>query len=158
MNRLVYTVIFLALLGVSAWSVDYDGEKSELIETPYSVCIVPPQVDEAKQNGIVIVNVAQAKGLYDNNAHIYDARDKRHYLQKRIKGAEPVYFDVSKAQYIVINLPRDRKEPLLFYCYGESCANSYEAALAVRRLGYQNVYWFLNGFNEWETHKFPTAP
>ena len=54
------------------------------------------------------------------------------------------------------SLSDDRKIPnILFYCYGETCANSYEAALAVRKLGYKNVYWLLNGFGEWKEYKFP---
>lgn len=155
MLRLISSALLSALLASSLYGVEYEGEKSALIEARYNVCIIPPQVQEASSKGIKVVDISKAKSLYDKKCHIYDAREKRHYAKKRIKGAQPVYFDVSKAEYIVIHLPKDKEEPLLFYCYGESCANSYEAALAVRQLGYKNVYWFLNGFEEWEAKGYP---
>ncbi|PHM17562.1 MAG: hypothetical protein CJD30_05780 [Sulfuricurvum sp. PD_MW2] len=136
-------------------AVDYDGEKSMLVEAPYNMCVIPPQISEAQAQGINVVNTKKAKVLYEQNAVFFDAREKRHYAKERIKGAYPVYFDVSKAEYIVIQLPQDKKQPLVFYCYGESCANSYEAALAVRKLGYTNVNWLLNGFGEWKASRYP---
>lgn len=158
MLRQLSILILSGLLSSAAlYGVDYDGEKSIIFETVYDVCIIPPQIDEAISKGVNVVNIAQAKALYDQNALFFDAREKRHFVKEHIKGAFPVYFDVSKAEYIVIQLPRDKKQPLAFYCYGESCANSYEAALAVRKLGYQNVYWFINGFGDWKSAKYPVS-
>ncbi|MDD2838930.1 rhodanese-like domain-containing protein [Sulfuricurvum sp.] len=148
-------IIALVLSSAVLSGVDYDGEKSIMMEAPYNVCIIPPQVDEAAAQGITVVDAATAKKLYDHNALFFDAREKRHYVQEHIKGAYPVYFDISKAAYIVLQLPSDKKQDLVFYCYGESCANSYEAALAVRKLGYTHVYWFLNGFGEWKATGYP---
>lgn len=155
MTRLISSAFFAFFLVSSLYGVEYDGEKSILFETKYDVCIIPPQVDDAIAKGIKVVDVATAKKLLDEKAFFYDAREKRHYEKERIKGAYPVYFDVSKAEYIVIQLPKEKDEKLLFYCYGSTCANSYEAALAVRKLGYTNVYWLLNGFSEWKEHHYP---
>ena len=107
------------------------------------------------RKGVKVIDLKQARALHDQKAHFYDAREKRHFHKSRIKGARPVHFDVSKAEYMVIELPREKEQPLVFYCYGESCANSCEAALAVRKLGHKNVYWFLNGFNEWKEKGYP---
>ncbi len=153
----ISSVLLAMFLSVSLQGVEYDGEKSIMFETKYEVCIIPPQVDDAMAQGVKVVDVKTAKKLYDQKSHFYDAREKRHYVKEHIKGAYPVYFDVSKAQYIVIHLPKDKEENILFYCYGETCANSYEAALAVRKLGYKNVYWLLNGFSEWKEYKFPVT-
>lgn len=155
LRSLVSSFLLTASIYYPLSGVEYDGEKSFLFETKYDICIVPPQVNDAIAKGVKVVNLKKAKELHDRNAYFYDAREKRHYMKSRIKGAKPVYFDVSKAEYIVIELPKDKAEPLVFYCYGETCANSYEAALAVRNLGYKNVYWFLNGFNEWQAKKYP---
>lgn len=149
-------LIFAGVLSsVTLYAVDYDGEKSIMFETKYDVCMIPPQMDDAIAKGINVIDVAKAKVLYDKKALFFDAREKRHYIKEHIKGAFPVYFDVSKAEYIVLQLPVDKKQDLVFYCYGTSCANSYEAALAVRKLGYKNVYWFLNGFGEWKESGYP---
>ncbi|DAB38237.1 MAG: hypothetical protein A2023_07360 [Sulfuricurvum sp. GWF2_44_89] len=157
MLRLIFSALLTALLATSLSGVEYDGEKSIIFETKYDICIIPPQVSEATEKGIKVIDVKTAKKLYDQGTYFFDAREKRHFQKEHIKGAYPVYFDVSKAQYIVIQLPKDKEEKLLFYCYGETCANSYEAALAVRKLGYTNVYWLLNGFNEWKVKKYPIS-
>jgi rhodanese-related sulfurtransferase len=155
MLRVLSSILLVGLLSSSLSGVEYDGEKSIIFETKYDVCVIPPQVDDAIAKGVNVVDVATAKALYDQKCNFYDAREKRHYQKEHIKGAYPVYFDVSKAEYIVIQLPRDKDEKVLFYCYGETCANSYEAALAVRKLGYTHVYWLLNGFSEWKANKYP---
>jgi rhodanese-related sulfurtransferase len=150
------TALFL-LVAAPLFSVEYGGEKSFLLETPYKVCVIPPQVDEAKAKGIKVVSVKEAKALYDQEARFFDARDKRHYDKAHIKGAFLVQFDQSKANYLAVELPKAKDEPVVFYCYGESCANSYEAALAVREQGYTNVYWLLNGFGDWQEHHYPVT-
>ncbi|MBV5321405.1 MAG: rhodanese-like domain-containing protein [Sulfuricurvum sp.] len=151
-------LVLAGLLSSSAlYGVDYDGEKSIMFETTYEVCVIPPQVDDAMAQGIKVIDTVKAKALYDKKAVFFDAREKRHFAKEHIKGAYPVYFDVSKAEYIVLQLPTDKKQELVFYCYGETCANSYEAALAVRKLGYQNVYWFLNGFGDWKAAGYPVS-
>jgi rhodanese-related sulfurtransferase len=148
--------LFAGILSlVPLYGVEYDGEKSYMVETKYDICLVAPQVDEAIAKGVKVIDVEKAKSLHDQNAYFYDAREKRHYLKQHINGANQVYFDLSKAEYIAAKLPTDKDEALVFYCYGESCANSYEAALAVRKLGYKNVYWLINGFQEWKEKGYP---
>jgi len=153
--KLPILILFGLLSSSTLYSVDYDGEKSTLTEIPYTMCVIPPQISEAKAQGINVVNTRKAKALYDQNALFFDAREKRHYAKEHIKGAYPVYFDESKAQYVALQLPSDKKQPLVFYCYGESCANSYEAALSVRKLGYKNINWLLNGYAKWKTAGYP---
>lgn len=153
---LTITTLFFILLTPSG-AVEYGGEKSFLLEAPYQVCVVPPQVDEAKAKGIEVIGAAEAKALYDNGASFFDARALRHYEKARIPGAHHVRFDQSKARYVAVELPQAKDLPIVFYCYGESCANSYEAALAVRQNGYTKVYWFLNGFGKWEAQHYPVA-
>ncbi|HZF71101.1 rhodanese-like domain-containing protein [Sulfuricurvum sp.] len=155
MLRNFHSILLAGLLLSPLYAVDYDGEKETIFETPYNVCVIPPQIDEAIAKGIQVVDEKAAKALYDQKAYFYDAREKRHYMKEHIKGAYPVYFDVSKAEYIVIQLPKDKDEKLVFYCYGETCANSYEAALSVRKLGYKNIYWLLDGFAPWKAAKYP---
>jgi rhodanese-related sulfurtransferase len=150
------TLVFTGIMSlVPIYGVEYDGEKSYMIETKYDICLVAPEVTEAAAKGVKVIDVKKAKNLHDQKAYFYDAREKRHYTKEHIKGAHQVYFDRSKAEYVAAKLPTDRDEALVFYCYGESCANSYEVALAVRKLGYKNVYWLINGFKEWKEKEYP---
>jgi len=156
MKKLLYSLLLLSLSGGSAlWGVEYGGEKSYLYEIPYKVCPVAPLPEEAKKEGIQITTTKEADKLFKAGAYFYDARRKAHYEQGHVKGAYPVLFDVSKARYTVLNLPKGEKTPLVFYCYGETCANSYEAALAVRHFGYTNVYWYAAGYAAWQKAGLP---
>lgn len=151
----ICTLIVLAGLSSSSFAVDYGGEKSYLVEIPYKVCTVAPLPQEALDKGIKIVNTAEAKKLFDEGAFFYDARRKTHYEAARIENARAVVFDASKAQYTVLSLPQNKEKKLVFYCYGESCANSYEAALAVHDYGYKNIYWYAHGFEGWQKAQYP---
>lgn len=154
----IFSAVVSTLLlagAVSLHAVEYGGEKSYMIEIPYTACIVPPQIDDAMAKGVKVVSVKEAKKLYDEKAVFFDTRAKRHYEMERIKGAHPVFFDVSKASYVALQLPDDHDAAIVFYCYGESCADAYEVALATRNAGYTNVNWLLNGFPEWRANGFP---
>jgi rhodanese-related sulfurtransferase len=153
----VMLTTFLLLVAAPLQGIEYGGEKSYLLETPYKVCVIPPQVEEAKARGITVVSVNEAKALYDQKARFFDAREQRHYKKSHIRGAYPVRFDQSKANWLAVELPKAKDEAIVFYCYGESCANSYEAALAVREQGYTNVYWLLNGFGAWKKQHYPVT-
>jgi len=146
----------LLSIGGMLYAVEYGGERTYLSEIPYKVCPVAPLPKEAKEKGIIIASIDKAVTLYKEGAFFYDARRKAHYDEGHIKGAKPVLFDVSKASYTVLDLPKDDKTPLVFYCYGVTCANSYEAALAVKEYGYKNVYWFSVGYAAWQEKNQPT--
>lgn len=156
MFKKMYLPVLAVLLSIAPVSgVEYDGEKSYMMDVKYDICLIAPQEKEAARNGIKIIGAKQAKALHARKAFFYDAREERHYNKQHIKGAKHIVFDRSKAQYMAIDLPKDKEESLVFYCYGESCASSYEAALAVKKQGYKNVYWMLNGFTEWKNKKYP---
>lgn len=157
LTRTFCKVLTLGVLSIYSplAAVEYGGEKSYLLEIPYEVCIVAPLPSEAIEKGITPVSTHEAKKLFDAGAHFYDARREAHFKEGRVKGAKPVVFDASKAQYTVLSLPKDKEAKLIFYCYGESCANSYEAALAVRKYGYKNIYWYADGFNDWHRSGYP---
>jgi rhodanese-related sulfurtransferase len=156
-QKTLYKTLTLGMLGISSalLAVDYGGEKSYLFEIPYEVCIVAPLPEEALKQGINPVSTLEAKKLFNEGAYFYDARREAHFKQARIKDAKPVVFDSSKAQYTVLSLPQNKQAKLVFYCYGESCASSYEAALAVRKYGYKNIYWYSDGFNDWNRKGHP---
>ncbi len=157
MPAILHTIGILLMIGMTqtVLAVEYEGEKSYLVEIPYKVCTIAPLPEEALKKGIVIVTTQKAKALFDNDALFYDARRKAHFQKGHIKGAKEVIFDASKAQYTIIELPQNKSQAIVFYCYGETCANSYEAALAVKEFGYQNVYWYSAGYDGWAKNGYP---
>ncbi|MBV8565909.1 MAG: sulfurtransferase [Methylobacteriaceae bacterium] len=48
--------------------------------------------------------------------------------------------------------------PLVFYCLGVNCWQSYNAALRAIHLGYRNVLWYRGGLEAWSKAGLPTQP
>jgi rhodanese-related sulfurtransferase len=49
----------------------------------------------------------------------------------------------------------DKSAPALFYCNGVKCGRSAKAAKISIDCGYNQVYWFRGGIEEWRQKKFP---
>lgn len=157
MSAISRTIGIFLVIGMTQTvsAVDYEGEKSYLVEIPYKVCTIAPLPEDALKKGIVVISTQKAKALFDDDALFYDARRKTHFQKGHIKGAKEIVFDASKAQYTIIELPQNKSQTMVFYCYGETCANSYEAALAVKEFGYKNVYWYSAGYDGWAKKGYP---
>jgi PQQ-dependent catabolism-associated CXXCW motif protein len=50
-----------------------------------------------------------------------------------------------------------RDRPLVFYCMGTPCWESYNAALRAIVMGYSRVYWYRGGVQAWVEAKLPVA-
>jgi len=49
----------------------------------------------------------------------------------------------------------DRDRSMVFYCNGEKCGRSKRALKIARQCGYQQLYWFRGGFEEWRKKDYP---
>jgi rhodanese-related sulfurtransferase len=52
------------------------------------------------------------------------------------------------------NIP-SKKSAALFYCNGVKCGRSAKAVKIALSCGYNNVYWFRGGFEEWLAKGYP---
>lgn len=48
-----------------------------------------------------------------------------------------------------------KKAPVLFYCNGVKCGRSVNSSRVALKCGYNNIYWFRGGFEEWKNKKLP---
>lgn len=48
-----------------------------------------------------------------------------------------------------------KKAPVLFYCNGVKCGRSVKSSKIALECGYDNIYWFRGGFEEWKDKDFP---
>ena len=53
------------------------------------------------------------------------------------------------AQLLEKDTGGDKAYPVVFYCQGPQCWESYNAALRARDAGYSNVYWYRGGLEAW---------
>lgn len=56
-------------------------------------------------------------------------------------------------------LTNGRKDfPIVFFCQGVACWESYNAVLRAWNAGYRNVYWYRGGLQAWQQAGFPMMP
>lgn len=49
-----------------------------------------------------------------------------------------------------------KNSPALFYCNGVKCGRSVVAINVALKCGYDNIYWFRGGFEEWQEKGYPS--
>ena len=52
----------------------------------------------------------------------------------------------------------DTNRPLVFFCQGASCWESYNAVLRANAAGYANIFWYRGGLGAWAEAAYPTSP
>lgn len=108
-----------------------------------------------------IITAEQAKALLDKkSASFIDTRSALNYgkghvptaiiipykgKSERVKG-----FDMSKDNFPLDKLPRDKKFPIVFYSHGDTGWKSYKAAVTAIKGGYTNVKWMRDGLASWK--------
>lgn len=48
-----------------------------------------------------------------------------------------------------------KESPVLFYCNGVKCGRSVISSKIALKCGYNNIYWFRGGYEEWQAKQFP---
>lgn len=48
-----------------------------------------------------------------------------------------------------------KSRPVLFYCNGVKCGRSVKSINIAQACGYQKIYWFRGGFEEWKAKGYP---
>lgn len=52
----------------------------------------------------------------------------------------------------------DLTRPIVFFCQGASCWESYNAALRAQAAGYRRIYWYRGGLAAWSSAGLPMVP
>jgi len=48
-----------------------------------------------------------------------------------------------------------KESPVLFYCNGVKCGRSVISSKIALKCGYNNIYWFRGGYEEWQANHLP---
>ncbi|QVK18176.1 FAD-dependent oxidoreductase [Mycoplasmatota bacterium] len=80
------------------------------------------------------VHVSEVRNLVENNAYIIDVREKHEFERGHIIGA--VNIPLSELRDRIAEIPKDK----LVYVHCRSAQRSYNAALALGHLGFDNIY------------------
>jgi rhodanese-related sulfurtransferase len=85
---------------------------------------------------------------------VIDTRHADEYVNGHIEGAINL-IDTGTTSESLARLTHGKDIPVLFYCNGERCPRSSNAAKIALDLGYKKVYWFRGGWNEWVEKQMP---
>ncbi|MGE4423657.1 MAG: rhodanese-like domain-containing protein [Pseudodesulfovibrio sp.] len=100
---------------------------------------------------VPVITTAQLMADY-GSAVIVDIRSRLEYEVAHINKAVLVRPDKSDfARRLEALRPKTGPEPLVFYCNGHACAESYQAARLARSLGFAHVYAYDGGIFDWIT-------
>ncbi len=131
---------FLALFLVSADSAQAQGE--------WRALITGDSVAGYSVEGATKIDVSTAKSLHERGVKFLDARSNDRWQQGHIPGA------ISLRLAKLLELA-SKDEGVVFYCGGTDCKLSANACAYALSLGYENVYYFAEGYPGWKAAGHP---
>lgn len=90
----------------------------------------------------------------DPSLVIIDARISIDRKQGFIEGSHSLP-DVETNCLTLAKLVPGKKRPVLFYCNGVKCGRSAKAIATAQGCGYEKIYWFRGGLEEWKAKGYP---
>ena len=88
------------------------------------------------------------------NLIIIDARMRTDRLQGYLQGSISLPDTETDCATLKKVIPA-KKSPVLFYCNGVKCGRSVKSSKRALQCGYNNIYWFRGGFEEWKSKNLP---
>lgn len=102
----------------------------------------------------VDIRIDFAKALFDKKYQFIDARDIDDYNAGHIQGAiNIVYHHIEDYKQKLEELPKDRV--YVAYC-SSACDVSIDLAYAMAKMGFNKVYIFHGGWDEWKAAGYPS--
>ncbi len=87
---------------------------------------------------------------------IIDARKPSDREKGYIEGSIALPDTDTTEQSLAEHIP-GKDSAVIFYCNGRKCGRSVKSSKLAVALGYQNVYWFRGGWEEWMEKEYPVA-
>ena len=104
-------------------------------------------------NSGTIVDVKTAKEMLDQGALFIDVRSASRYKGGHIPGA--INVDVWKNFNTEFVKVAKKDQEIVIYCNGVGCSRSPRAITNALAMGYENIYYFEEGWPAWLNAKYP---
>ena len=103
-----------------------------------------------------LVDLAKAVEMYNQDAFFLDARTPDHYADGHIPGAHnfPAHDILDRAEELLELVPT--AAPLVIYCGGGNCEDSFEAYDLLVGFGYEDLHIYKAGWGEWSSRLSPS--
>ncbi len=111
---------------------------------------------KALKEGIPLANSAQAMSFMQSGAYvILDARPAADYAEGHIPTARSVPYSSVDDALVAVQPYLTPAAPIMTYCSGKNCDESFLLSLYLRRQGFTNVVLFSGGFETWSAEGHP---
>lgn len=136
------------LITVFVWALIMPWSLANATEQPIvSPESIPGTTKVSAEDFIELVNTV-------NKLVIIDARIPGDRKQGYIEGSVSLPDVDTNCKSLAKHIP-DKSTPALFYCNGIRCGRSVNAVKDAMKCGYNNIYWFRGGFEEWINKGYP---
>ena len=111
---------------------------------------------KALKEGIPLATVKQAMTFLQSGTHvILDARPAADYEAGHIPTALSVPYDSVADAMVTAQQHLTPSQPIMTYCSGKNCDESFLLTQYLRRQGFTNVVLFAGGFETWSAEGHP---
>ena len=141
MRQNQFCQIFLFVLGVLFVSTSSADGK---IRSPENI---PGTI---KVNAEKVIELAESA----SDLMIIDSRIREDRLQGYIEGSVSLPDEETNCESLS-KLMSGKHQTSLYYCNGPKCGRSVKAVNIALGCGYDNIYWFRGGFEEWKEKNYP---
>ena len=90
-----------------------------------------------------------------NNLVIIDNRSLADYEAGHIEGSTRLIDTDITSEAAIAQHVKSKDTPVLFYCNGLKCGRAANAVVKATEWGYQNVYYYALGLEEWKQRELP---
>jgi len=111
---------------------------------------MPAQIDGAQTvDAEGLIELVGEAGLV-----LVDARISSDRIHGYIEGSHSLPDVETNCQTLAEIIP-DKHQAVLFYCNGVKCGRSVKSIRTALACGYDKLYWFRGGFEEWHAKQYP---
>lgn len=117
---------------------------------------VKAEVAPLHVKGVITINTEEAKVKWLNGVKFFDPRTPSDYKLGHI----PKAINISRTDPSVYNRQNieahfAKDEPVVIYCNGPSCLKSSRTSAELIKMGYEEVYYYREGFPDWSFEGHP---
>lgn len=107
---------------------------------------------KALEAGIGIATLEETRRIVESGQYvIFDARPKIEFDEGHIPGAVSFPYEEVDTEFLNVSIFLTPEQPILTYCSGETCEDSFQLSAFLKEQNYTNVYLFAGGINAWES-------
>ena len=111
---------------------------------------------KALKEGLPLVTAAQAMAFLQSGTHvILDARPAADYEAGHIPTALSAPYESVAEAMVAVQQHLTPSGPIMTYCFGKKCDESFLLSQYLRRQGFTNVVLFAGGFETWRAEGHP---